>query len=38
MTRNEEELDSFKNNHEGIKQSFADTFYQLDTYLKEVIH
>lgn len=37
VTRNEEELDTFKNNHEGIKQSFAETFDQLDTYLKEAI-
>ena len=34
----EEELDTFKNNHEGIKQTFAESFDQLDTYLKEVVY
>ena len=34
----EEELDTFKNKHEGIKQTFAESFDQLDTYLKEVVY
>jgi len=33
----EEELDTFKNEHEGIKKTFTESFDQLDTYLKEII-
>lgn len=36
VTISEEELDTFKNKHEGIKQSFSELFEQLDTYLKDV--
>ncbi len=38
VTISEEELDTFKREHEGIKEAFANTFDQLDTYLKEVVY